>query len=130
MKKLIFVLITTTLLVGCGLNQEESYKKKVECISYEKAIRAQLMWQDRYWFVEEWKWAGDIHLGKIFYSKARNSCLYTSDYSTVAGNTLRIYDYFTREMVHEKLCVEHKWAPEVFLDCLEAFNKKLAELGG
>jgi len=134
MKKIILILWILLLLTSCYSNSKDlekieelkgkveldNFEKKKECISLEWDMRKQLEWYERYSSRMEWT---TLYLTEVFYSPLKNSCLYKSEFIFNDIYKLEINDFFTKEIIFEKICDAWEWYD--FSSCLETFNNEL-----
>ncbi len=126
MKKLLPILFLTSLLLSaCNFNwsnKEDLFQKKQECIKLEKDMWEQLNSNERYWNRME---STTLYLTIIFYSPIRNSCIYKSEFIVWDSYQLELNDFFTKEVIYDKLCL--KWGTQ-YSDCSSDFENKIKEL--
>lgn len=118
-KYLLFLIISSLIILwGCSttnkLSQDELFQKKQECIKYERDIQKDIEKVNLWWKNESGVWQHSESLSEIFYSPAKNSCLYSvrveeskkSSYLIPAWNCTfyKIYDFL------------HKWDGIVYLE--------------
>lgn len=121
MKKILILITAISLLTSCWIEKEKSsFEKKKECISLENEIRNQLESNERYWNRIE---SSSLYLSEIFYSPLRDSCLYVSEFINDKNYNLEINDYFTKEILFQKLCTSWEWYD--FSNCSKVFNNEL-----
>ncbi len=144
--KIYLLLIPILILSGCTIDwrdekdkkieelekqiQNDTFKKKQECIKFEPEMRKQLESYERYSDREDWT---TLYLSEVFYSPSRETCLFKSEFiywdSEEKTYVLEINDYFTKEIVFEKIC---QWSKKEgynnYSQCSETFASKVQEL--
>ncbi len=125
MKKLLpFIILTSLILSACtfnGENKDYLFQKKQECIKLEKDMWEQLSSSERY---EDKMESTTLYLTMIFYSPVRNSCIYKSEFITWGNYQLELNDFFTKEIIYNRLCA---WVQTGHRDddCFQDFNQKV-----
>lgn len=141
MKKVLLSMFLVLILSGCSIDwnwekdqkivklekqiQNDTFNKNKECIKLEPEMRKQLESNERYGNMTPWN---TLYLSEVFYSPLKNTCLYKSEFIFWNTYKLEINDYFTKNILFEKICLSWENNLKWFSECSDEFKNKIKEL--